>query len=225
MENVDLLTSSYASAIAAAGGVPLLLPAVAVRVEGGLEAALDGVHALVLSGGPDVDPARYGQPREALTDEPRTERDEWELALAQAAVRRGLPLLGICRGLQVLNVALGGTLFQHLPHVVGSDLHRPKPGAFTSHPVRTQAGSRIGTTMGSVAVVPGHHHQGVDVLGADLVATAWSDDGLVEAAEIPGDSWLVAVQWHPEEGSGESLFAAFVSAALEYRAAASALAR
>jgi putative glutamine amidotransferase len=216
-ERADLLSSTYSDAVAAAGAVPLLLPVASKNVEGGTSAALDSVHGLILTGGPDVDPSLYGQERHPETDEPRTTRDSWEWELAHEAMRRDIPLLGICRGLQLLNVALGGGLIQHLPDVVGSDGHRPVVGEFTIHSVSTAPGSRIAGIMGGEASIPSHHHQAIGSLAAGLVPTGWAPDGTIEAVEMPARTWTVAVQWHPEEGGGEPLFQAFVDAARAYR--------
>jgi putative glutamine amidotransferase len=217
-ERADLLPSTYADAVAAAGAVPVLLPLVSATVERGVETALDGIHALVLSGGPDVDPSLYGRERGPETDEPRADRDAWESALAREAMRRGMPLLGICRGLQLLNVALGGTLIQHLPDAIGHDRHRPVVGEFAVHDVRTAPGSRAAGILGARSETQSHHHQAIEGLGDGLVATAWADDDTIEAVEAPGCAgWMVAVQWHPEEADGEPLFEALTKAALSYR--------
>jgi putative glutamine amidotransferase len=132
-------------------------------------------------------------------------------------MRHGMPVLGICRGLQIINVAMGGTLAQHLPDVTRSDVHRRAPGQFIDHPVRTAPGSRISEIVGPQLDAPSHHHQGVDVLASGLVATAWAEDGVVEAAEALGAGWVVAVQWHPEEGHSSALFRAFVAEAAANR--------
>jgi putative glutamine amidotransferase len=183
---------------------------------------LDGLHGLVITGGADVDPARYGATAGEHTDRPRTDRDEWEIALTVGALRRGLPLLGICRGLQVLNVVLGGTLVQHLPDATagtdgtdGTDPAEPvrhggAPGEFVDHAVRIDPASRLGGIVGAHAIAASHHHQGIDRLAADLVATAWTADGLIEAVERSGPAWVLAVQWHPEVRGGQALFTGFV---------------
>lgn len=216
-EQADLLAADYAVAVERAGGVPLLMPAVSRATEQAAQSAMDGLHGLVLSGGHDLDPALYGQTPHPSADQPRQERDTWELALLRTALVTGLPVLAICRGFQVLNVALGGTLVQHLPDLHGSDTHRPKLGEFCLHRVSFEPASRAGALYGDESMVPAHHHQGIDVLAPVLVATAWADDGLVEAVEVPGDQWVVGVQWHPEAGGGEALFAAFVEEAARFR--------
>ncbi len=207
-EPADLLPTSYADVVAAAGGVPLLLPPAGAPAADTLD-ALDG---LVLGGGADVDPARYGAPRDPRTGPPRPDRDGWELALVDGALRRGLPVLGVCRGMQVLAVALGGSLLQHLPDRVGGDAHCPTVGRHGRHGVRLAAGSRLGDLLGERAEVATYHHQAVDVLPATAVPTGWADDGTVEAFELTGSPWAVGVQWHPEVHDGARLFAGFVAA-------------
>jgi gamma-glutamyl-gamma-aminobutyrate hydrolase PuuD len=180
---------------------------------------LDGLDGLLLAGGSDVDPDRYGAERHLATGAPRPDRDAWELALARAALEHRLPVLAVCRGMQVLNVALGGTLRQHLPDEVGSDLHCPVVGEHGRHDVTTAPGSTAAAMFGERVLVATYHHQSVDVLGADLVATGWAQDGVVEAMELPGRNWVVGVQWHPEVFAGAALFEAFVAAARSFRAA------
>lgn len=215
-EPADLLPATYAAGVRAAGGVALLLPSGDPAYAGD---ALDAVHGLVLAGGPDVDPAEYQAARDAATGPARPERDAWELALVRAALARDLPLLGICRGMQVLNVALGGDLVQHLPDAVGATLHCPTVGVHGRHTVMLAAGSALHAVLGDTAEVATYHHQAVARLGADLVATGWADDGVVEAIELPNRTWVAGVQWHPEAFAGEPLFAAFVAACLAYRSA------
>jgi putative glutamine amidotransferase len=209
-EPADLLPAIYAGALQDAGGVVILLPPGPPEHAA---PALDGVHALVIAGGPDVDPDRYGAERHPRTGGARAERDEWELALVRAALDRDLPLLGICRGMQVLNTALGGTLVQHLPDVVGSDVHAPLVGAHGRHAVRLEAGSRLAAICGERCEIATHHHQAVDVLGAGLVARGWADDGTIEAVEAEDRTWTVGVQWHPEAYDGHALFSALAAAA------------
>lgn len=204
----DLLPTTYADSVIAAGGVPLLLPPAPAELAA---AVLDGLDALVLAGGADVDPALYGAVAHPATGLPRRDRDGWESALAREALARDLPILAICRGMQVLNVAMGGTLIQHLPDAVGSEDHGPTLGAMARHEVRLT--SRLADLYGPRVEVATHHHQAVDRLADGWVATAWHDDGTIEAAELPGQTWAVAVQWHPEEHDGGPLFEAFVEAA------------
>ncbi|MDT4891815.1 MAG: putative glutamine amidotransferase [Pseudonocardiales bacterium] len=210
-EPADLLPATYADAVAAAGGVPMLLPC-APFDDAAVTAVLDGVAGLVLAGGADVDPARYGAAADPHTGQPRADRDAWEFALVRAALDRDLPLLAICRGMQVLNVAFGGALVQHLPDTVGSDLHCPTPGRHARHEVRVDAASCLGAVLPGRTLVATHHHQAVSRLGTGLAAVAWSDDGTVEAVELADRAWAVGVQWHPEAHDGAAVFAAFVAA-------------
>lgn len=213
-----LLPRRYTDMVAKAGGIAVLLPPAP-----GAASVLPRLDGLVLSGGGDIDPARYGAARDAESGPANPDRDETEIELCRAALAAGLPFLGICRGLQVLNVALGGTLHQHLPDLVGHDGHSPEPAGYGTHKVSVAPGSRLASVLGvSEAAVPTHHHQSVGRLGTGLVATAWADDGVIEAAEIApvADSsasdarpFMIAVQWHPEVGDDPSLFAALVSAA------------
>jgi gamma-glutamyl-gamma-aminobutyrate hydrolase PuuD len=218
-EAADLLPTTYADAIQAAGGVPMLLPPAASgdRLVAAAESALDGLDGLVLSGGADVDPAQYGAERDPETGPARTDRDEWEVALVAAALRRDLPLLGVCRGMQVLAVALGGTLTQHLPDVVGDASHRPVIGEHGLHPVRLSEGSRIAAILGDRAEVATYHHQAVETLPDGVVAGGWAVDGTIEAFEVRDATWAIGVQWHPEVckpdvADGGALFKAFVAA-------------
>jgi gamma-glutamyl-gamma-aminobutyrate hydrolase PuuD len=166
----------------------------------------------VLSGGADVDPARYGEPADPRTvSDP--DRDGWELAVLDAALRRGLPVLAICRGMQLLNVACGGSLHQHLPDVVGAAEHLPSPETFGCTAVRIEPSSRLAAITGGRAVRC-HHHQAVRRLGDGLVAAAWARDGTIEAIEHTGHDFVLGVQWHPEEDAADArLFQALVRAA------------
>ncbi len=212
-----VLPRRYPDRVAHAGGIPVLLPPTA-----GIEDALARLDCLVLSGGGDIDPARYGAQRGPETASVREDRDAAELALLETALAAGMPILGICRGMQLINVALGGSLHQHLPDVVGHDEHAPKPGAFGSHQVKVAPGSRLADILGHTDLdvhldtdVPTHHHQGINRLGAGLTATAWATDGTVEAFEIDPSQcpFGLAVQWHPEAGDDLRLFTALVEAA------------
>jgi putative glutamine amidotransferase len=175
--------------------------------------AIRAVDGLVLSGGADIDPARYGEP-----PHPRTAtspgRDAWELALLHAALAAGRPVLAICRGMQLLNVACGGTLHQHLPETVGHDGHCPQPGTFGRTEVRIAPAGRLTGILGARLTVSCHHHQAIHRLGTGLVPTGWATDGTIEAIEHPGHSFVLGVQWHPEEDTADRrLFAALVHAA------------
>jgi putative glutamine amidotransferase len=214
-----LLPADYLEGITAAGGIAVLLPPQPVTPEIAAR-VLDGVSGLVITGGRDLDPAGYGQAPHAETDRPDTTRDAWEFALLAEALRRGLPVLGICRGAQVLNVALGGTLHQHLPDVLGNNGHRAGNGVFTPMPVRTVAGTRLAELVGETCRVQCYHHQAIADVGAKLVVSARDDDGVIEAIELPGEDFVVAVQWHPEASLDDlRLFTAIVDAARSYAAA------
>jgi putative glutamine amidotransferase len=217
-ESADLLPAHYSAAVLAAGGVPLLLPAGGHQLPGSVDATVTALDGLVVAGGADVAPERYGAARHELTGRSRPDRDSWELALIRGALERDLPVLGVCRGMQVLAVALGGTLVQHLPDVVGHQGHCPTEGTFGQHLIRTAEGSVLAGLVGPAADVSTHHHQAVERLPAGAIATAWAEDGTVEAIELAGpseDSFIVGVQWHPEVrrpgDGGDALFAGFVS--------------
>ncbi|MGH8836988.1 MAG: gamma-glutamyl-gamma-aminobutyrate hydrolase family protein [Actinomycetes bacterium] len=215
--------SGYVESIEAAGGYPMLLPPLD-SVAGDPAAVCVVVDALVLTGGADVDPAHYRGPAPADPAQLRPDRDRAELALARYAVDSGLPLLAVCRGMQVLNVACGGTLIAHLPDVVGTDVHLPAPGTLGRHRLRVAAGSRLAKLRDAAgsepaeagwAEVSSHHHQAVDQLGAGVVAAGWAEDGVVEAIEVTDHPFAVGVQWHPEmTGSAldRELFAALLEA-------------
>jgi putative glutamine amidotransferase len=207
----NLSPRSYTDAIQAAGGMGLLLPPddTAAEAPGQL---LDMLDALVLAGGSDVDPAAYGAlPHEEIG--PTTPvRDRFELALAYGALERDMPLLGICRGMEVLNVACGGTLDQHIDRL---DLHRHTRGVFGDHEVRLEPGSLAARAVGAErTVVKSHHHQGIGELGEGLTVSAWSEpDGLVEGFEMPGRDFVLGVLWHPEEDVRSSVVGALVEEA------------
>jgi putative glutamine amidotransferase len=217
-ETADLLPTSYAGSVSEAGGAPMLLPPGSPTTAA---VVLDGLHGLIVTGGADLDPVRYGQQRHPRTDSPRIDRDSWQLALVAGALARDLPLLAICRGMQVLNVALGGDLVQHLPDEVGTEQHCPTVGVHGRHPVSFASGTRLASILGDQAVVATYHHQAVRQLGQDLAATGWAADGTVEAVECSGAGWVIGVQWHPEVLDGQLLFTAFVRAAVGYRSGGS----
>jgi len=208
-----LLPAAYVDAVAAAGGDPVLLPTGTVTP--GAVARLDG---LVLAGGADVDPARYGQAPGPHTTVLRPDRDAAELTALQAALDRDLPLLAVCRGMQLLNAALGGDLVQHLPDRPGAGCHDPGPGLFTRRQVTTAPGSVLHGLLGPTAAAHCHHHQALDRIAPGLAPAAWAEDGTVEAVEDASRAFCLAVQWHPEAGDDPRLFAAHVVAARARRA-------
>jgi putative glutamine amidotransferase len=210
------LPAVYFQGVTAAGGVAVLLPPQPVDPDIA-ERVLDGLDALLITGGKDVDPAAYGQEPHPATDQPGRERDAWEFTLLNEALKRELPVLGICRGAQVLNVALGGTLEQHLPDVIGHSGHRAGNAVFTTLPVRTVPGTRLAELVGETVDAKCYHHQAVAELGEGLIVSAWDADGVVEALELPGNGFVLAVQWHPEESLDDlRLFSAIVEAARSY---------
>ena len=188
--------------------------------ENGVDETLDAVDGLIFSGGEDLDPGLYGQQAHEKTTGIFPERDRAELELLRGALARDLPVLAICRGSQLLNVALGGDLVQHLPDVVGHDGHKQTPGTFADHDVEVEAGTRLASLIGGQAAVKSHHHQGVGDLGAGLRASARDSDGTVEALEDPSRRFTVGVLWHPEAGEDARLFEALVEEAAAYRATA-----
>ncbi len=206
----DLLPTEYALAVEAAGGVPLLLPPVATA--GAAERVVRTIDALVVSGGADVDPARYGAAPHERTAGWRPDRDAWELALLTAADDVGLPVLGICRGMQLMAVHAGGTLDQHTPELVGHETHSPGGDVYGDIEVRTEAGSRLAGLVGAHVEVSCHHHQSV-ATHPGFTAVARADDGTVEAMEAGGDRFSLAVQWHPETRVEVGLMAGLVDAA------------
>ncbi|MFF4016837.1 gamma-glutamyl-gamma-aminobutyrate hydrolase family protein [Streptomyces sp. NPDC001843] len=199
-----LLAAAYPRLVQRAGGLTAMLPPDDPAHAAATVARLDGV---VIAGGPDVDPARYGAERSPRTGPPAPERDAWELALIDAALAARVPLLGICRGMQLLNVALGGTLVQHL------DGHAEAVGVFGGHPVKPVPGTRYAEAVPEETTVPTYHHQAVDRLGEGLVPSAHAADGTVEALELPSADWVVGVQWHPEMGEDLRVMQALVRAA------------
>lgn len=210
-----LVPLAYVDAIEHAGGRAVLIP----PSEDGVEETLDAVDGIVFSGGADVDPAHYGAVAHPETDTPQARRDAGEMALLRAALERDMPTLAICRGFQLLNVARGGDLVQHLPEKVGNDVHKQVPGQFAVHPVEVKEGTRLGAIVGSTPEVTSHHHQALGRVGDGLVETAWAADGTLEGVEDPSRRFVVGVQWHPEASEDRALFEALVQEAREYRAA------
>jgi putative glutamine amidotransferase len=214
-----VLPENYFELVAAAGGRPMLLLPTS-RSPHGPGAAAEEVVAvldgLVLSGGGDVDPRAYDQEPDPEVGGVDTDRDESERALLAAALRVDLPVLAICRGCQVLNVELGGTLYQNLPDVIGSPAHRSAPLVFGEVEVETVPGTRAAAVFGPSPTVLCSHHQSIAALGRGLVTTASAADGVIEAVELPGASFVLGVQWHPEEGKDQRPFDALVGAATAY---------
>ena len=209
-----LIPYDYVRALERAGARVLLVPPDAE----GIEETLDALDGLLLSGGNDLDPQSYGAEAHPETNGLRPERDGGELALLQAALERDMPVLAVCRGLQVLNVARGGDLVQHLPEQVGHEEHRAVKGVFSDHGVRVDESSRLGAVIGGeVPAVKSHHHQGLGRVGEGLRETAWAEDGTIEAVEDPEKRFAVGVLWHPEAGDDAKLFEALVAEARAYR--------
>ncbi|WP_438353928.1 gamma-glutamyl-gamma-aminobutyrate hydrolase family protein [Microbacterium sp. CJ88] len=215
------LPQQYFDSVTASGGVAVLLP----PQPGGVDAAsavLDGLDGLILTGGLDVQPELYGAERDPRTDPARPDRDAWELDLYRGAEERRMPVLAICRGLQLVNVARGGTLHQHLPEALGTERYRVGGGVFATNTVEVASDSRLAGMLGDGPFdVHSYHHQGIDRLGDGLVAVADAGDGLVQAFEsAEGEAYLVGVQWHPEENAEDKrLFAGLVGEAARYGAA------
>jgi gamma-glutamyl-gamma-aminobutyrate hydrolase PuuD len=208
-----LLPRVYLDAVVAAGGVPLLLPPVGTDA-----AVLDVLDGLIVAGGCDVDPSSYDATPHPETVDTRPGRDEHEKVLIRGALDRDLPLLAICRGLQMLNVTLGGTLQQHLPDVVAHDEHRPSPAVFGTTEVKVEPDTLTGRLFGERTSVHCYHHQAIDVVAPGLRVTARAGDGTVEAAEVDGHDFAIGVQWHPEENPDDlRLFTALTAAALRRR--------
>ena len=209
-----LIPLVYVDAVERAGGRPLVVP----PTEDAIEETLDALDGIVFSGGEDLDPRAYGAEPHPETKGVHEARDRAELALLHAALERDMPVLAICRGTQVLNVALGGDLVQHLPEVVGDDKHKHTPGVFADHDVTVRGDSRLAAVLGDRAPVKSHHHQGYGRLGQGLREAAWAEDGTVEALEDPSRRFALGVLWHPEEGEDTALFESLVAEARDYRA-------
>jgi putative glutamine amidotransferase len=206
-----LLHNAYVDGVARAGGVAVLLPPQG-HGAGQVVERLDG---LVLTGGSDVDPERYQQLPDQHTTVIRPWRDDWELRLLDRALTAGLPVLGVCRGAQLLNVALGGTLDQHLPDTVGHQRHCPEPGAFGQTRVTLDPDRALAGLLGPEVTVACHHHQAIGKVAPELAVAGRSDDGTIEAVELPGRPFVLGVQWHPEQTGGDlRLFEALVAAAV-----------
>jgi putative glutamine amidotransferase len=203
-----LVPLRYVAAVEAAGGRPLIVPPVADA----LEETVDALDGIVFAGGSDLNPALYGAEPHPETRGWRPQRDEAELELMKCALSCSVPVLAICRGMQMLNVVRGGDLRQHLPEASG-DMHRENYGEFVRHNVRVDPSSRLGAALGDRAVVASHHHQGPGRLGRDLRAVAWAPDDTVEGVEDPELEFVCGVLWHPEEDQKPALFEQLVDAA------------
>ena len=210
-----LIPFSYVRAVEHAGGRALLVP----PAEDAVAETLDALDGLILSGGNDVDPRTYGSEPHEATSGTRPERDRAELALLEGALARDMPVLAVCRGSQLLNVARGGDLVQHLPEVVGDAKHRETPGVFSAHGVLVDPESRLGAVVGAHAPVQSHHHQGFGRVGEGLRETAWANDGTLEAVEDPSKRFALGVLWHPEEAEDGALFRSLVEEAAAYSTA------
>jgi putative glutamine amidotransferase len=201
-----LVPYDYVRAVEQAGGRAVLVP----PDDDGNEELLDALDGLVFSGGSDLSPDLYGAEADPETKGTNPARDRGELALLTAALARDLPVLAICRGLEVLNVVRGGDIVQHLPDVLGNESHREVPGTFSDHPVRVDPSSQLGEIRGAVK---SSHHQGLGQIGDGLREVAWAEDGVVEALEDPDKPFVVGVLWHPEAGEDQRLFEQLVEAA------------
>jgi putative glutamine amidotransferase len=219
-QRAALLPEDYMSAIQRAGGMAVMIPP-DPELEEEPDPMLDLLDGLILAGGEDIDPSCYGAERHPMTHGTVPERDRVELALVRRAVERDLPVLGVCRGMQMLNIALGGTLKQHLPDEVGHEDHRRSPGSFdgADHDVRLEPGSLAARAAGEpVHSTKSHHHQGVDIIGTGFEVTGHSVlDNLPEAIEAPERRFTLGVQWHPEADPQSQVIAALVEEARYYR--------
>jgi len=210
-----LIPHDYVASVEEAGGRALLVP----PSDDTVDETLDALDGIVFTGGADIEPAEYGAEPHPETAGVRHDRDASELELMRAALERDMPVLGICRGIQVLNVVRGGDLHQHLPEVVGHERHKhDPPGVFIDHEVAIEPDTRLASILGDTHGVKSHHHQGLNRLGEGLVEAARADDGTVEAIEDPGRRFALGVLWHPEAGDNKRLFEALVEEAKAYRA-------
>jgi len=209
-----LVPAAYVQAVERAGGRAVLIP----PSDHGVEETLDAVDGLIFSGGADLDPNLYGQEPHPETFGIHEDRDRSELALLEGAMERDMPVLAICRGSQVLNVARGGDLVQHLPDVVGDEKHKHTPGTFADHDIALEPGTRLASLLGDHAPVKSHHHQGFGRVGEGLLVSAHAEDGTIEAVEATDRRFAFGVLWHPEAGEDMKLFEGLVEAAAAYRA-------
>jgi gamma-glutamyl-gamma-aminobutyrate hydrolase PuuD len=212
-DDTALVPADYVRAIERGGGRALLVP----PSDQAIEETLDSLDGVLFSGGADIDPEFYGQDAHPETKGIVPERDRGEFALLQAALARDMPVFAVCRGSQVLNVALGGDLVQHLPEVVGDEKHKHMPGMYGDHDVTIEPETRLAALLGDRAPVKSHHHQGFGRLGEGLRESARAEDGTLEALEDPSRRFTLGVLWHPEAGEDMRLFEAFVEEARGYR--------
>lgn len=219
---VALVPQGYVDGLVTAGAIPVLLPPSGGPDEAA--AALARLDGLLLVGGADIDPVRYGRPVHPKTTGIRSQRDGWEAALTRAALDADLPVLGVCRGAQLLNVVLGGTLDQHLPETVGHEVHRPEPAVFGRNAITLDPAGQPGLALGPQTTGACYHHQAIATLGRGVVPAGWHADGTIEAIRVPERAFVVGVQWHPEmDGEDARLWRVFVDAA-RVRASASRVA-
>lgn len=212
-----LLPYEYVTKIEGAGGIAVLIPP---RLDADPEmarAVISRLDGLMLAGGVDIEPRRYGAAPHPSVQDARSDRDAFELALAEVTREVDTPVLGVCRGMQVMAVAAGGTLEQHLPDLIGHEEHAPAPGVYGAHLVRTVEGTTLSALLGQQVVIPSYHHQSVSS-HPGYVPSAWAPDGTLEAMERPESRFRLAVQWHPEAGQDDRLFDAFVKACVRARA-------
>lgn len=212
-----LVPAAYVDVLVRVGGTPVVIPPRSPLALDEAERLISALDGLLVTGGVDVDPARYARDRHPMVQESRADRDETELMLVGLARERDLPVLGVCRGMQVMAVEAGGALFQHIPDHLGHEEHAPGDGVYGSHPVSTVRGSRVAAILGErVDSVPSYHHQAV-VSCPGYQVTATAPDGTAEAMEAPDARFRLGVQWHPETGTDDRLFSALVAAASQPR--------
>ncbi|MBR84815.1 MAG: gamma-glutamyl-gamma-aminobutyrate hydrolase [Euryarchaeota archaeon] len=204
---VVMLPANYPMAIREAGGIPVLL------TEGDdVESLLDRLDGIIISGGRDIDPSRYGEEPHERTNDIRPEQDSWESSLIASAIDRDMPMLCVCRGHQLLSVERGGRLYQHLPETPGHENHGASAGNWSKHPVTIEKSSLLASVLGTETMANSGHHQGVADAG-NLTVVARTEDGLIEAVELPGASFLLSMQWHPEMIDQTKVFDALIEAA------------
>ena len=217
-----VLPHRYVDHLERAGAIAVILPPRRDADDDMAGAVLARLDGLVIAGGADIESVHYDAEPHPTAQPPRADRDAWELALSRVSYERGLPVLGICRGMQVMAVAAGASLVQHLPEVVGHDAHCPRPGEYATHHATPVEGTRLAAVLGTHELdVPTYHHQAVDAQTLEGTAyrpAAWHADGTLEAMEDPSSGFRLAVQWHPEAGDDGRLFDALVAAAVDRRA-------